>query len=101
MSNIQTNSHSGVSWFYFPAQLVRAKEFKIGNSFVVTETKNGVSYVRGSGKGAVKLQRSGEKGPYYLTIPKKIMKRHGWAKGDFFVLSDIRNGIRFTRGEIR
>lgn len=101
MSKIQTNSHSGVSHFIVPAQVVRAKGFRKGDSFVTTETKNGITYVLGSGKGAVKLQKIGEKGSYYLTISKKIMERHGWKKGDSFVLSDIKNGVRYTRGEIR
>lgn len=101
MSILQTNSRNGLSFLIYPAQVVRAKGFKTGNSFVITETKNGVTYILGSGKGAVKLQKSGEKGSYYLILPKKIMNRHGWVKGDSFVLSDIRNGVRFTRGEIR
>lgn len=95
------NRRSGVCFLILPAQVVRAKDFRKGSSFVATETKNGITYVLGSGKEAVKLQKAGEKGSYYLTITKKVMKRHGWKKGDSFVLSDIRNGVRYTRGETR
>lgn len=101
MSILQTNSRNGLSFLIYPAQVVRAKGFRTGNSFVITETKNGVTFIRGSGKGAVKLQRSGEKGSYYFILPKKIMERRGWNKGDSFVLVDIKDGVRFTRGEIR
>lgn len=101
MSILQTNSRNGLNFLIVPIQVVRVKGFRKGNPFVITETKNGITYVHGSGKGAVKLQRSGDKGSYYFILPKKIMERHGWAKGDSFVLSDIKNGVKFTRGEIR
>jgi len=46
----------------------------------------------------VKLQKSGEKGRYHITVPKSIVETKGWEKGDQFEWDEISSQeMRLTR----
>lgn len=49
----------------------------------------------------VKLQKNGKTGSYWLVVPTSIVQSKGWKKHDEFVIGDLRNGIKFVRGQQR